>query len=146
MQGVGGGRLIEKDGDGARHLGKRVVRQNVGNFGRCPHQNADWLARVDAEAVLERRLHLGFGSVAGENHVAARDIGSNGCEACDLAHSREFAHQKLAGATDVDRAQESHENSHHACVYDEPKHHPAAFASYHRGHLKDRGPFQAGAG
>ena len=44
--------------------------------------------------------------VAGEHHVAAGDVGAHLAEAGLLAHGAQLLHRQLAGAADVDRAQQ----------------------------------------
>jgi hypothetical protein len=79
---------------------------------RSAHQHADRLAGIGFKSLFKRRLDCGFGLAAGEDDIAACDVGADGSEAEFLADGLEIAHRQFAGAADIDRAEQSHERTH----------------------------------
>jgi hypothetical protein len=76
------------------------------------HEHSDRLAGIGREPFLQRGLHRGFRFAAGEDDIAAGDVGADGTEPQFLADRLEIAHRQLAGAADIDRTQQCHERSH----------------------------------
>jgi hypothetical protein len=62
--------------------------------------------------LLKHRLDLRLRCRALEDDIAARDIGSNGGEACCLAHACKLGHRQFSGAADIHGAHESDVGGH----------------------------------
>ena len=88
------------------------VRRDVSHFRRGPDEDANLFAGVFGEARLQHRFDLRLGLAAGEDDVAARDIGLHLGEVRVGAERPQVFHRQLARAADIHRTQESNETRH----------------------------------
>ena len=108
LQRIGRRRLVKEDRDrlARRRLRERIGLEHGGHLGGGAHDHADRRAGIGVQALLERGLHLRLGGLAFEHNIAAGDVGLHLREAGVLAHRFQIGHRQLAGAADIDRAQQ----------------------------------------